>query len=193
MLKQSSWLETGYQNSLNQLDTSIRNKHGVKKRIDGKGDGWANEHRDHLAKEFYIQDVDCLFGAVAFGHNTAERLFLEYAPDNYDNHQKTIREFGIVALFDRKKTKNEAFSKRTTVSRGLYLWLCRKLRDVQGIGPKFFYVIGDDKPPWEMIELNIDTGETNLPTITLHSEEWTTIWQQLGLLELRQEITKRLL
>ena len=175
------------------FDNSERNSNGVKNRIDGKGDGWANAHRKLLGNQFYFQDVDCFFGAVAFGHNTAERLFLEYVPDDYENRTKKIRQFGIVALFDRKSSKSAAFGNKNIVSCGVYLWLCRTLGTAQGIKPKFYYVIGNDKPPWEMIEMDIDTADIKEPTVILQSVNWKEIWEQLGLLELRNEIKKRLL
>lgn len=171
------------------FDNSERNRFGVKTRVDGNGDAWANCHRDKLGNQFLMQDVDCLFGAMAFGHNTAERLFMEYVPDHYQNRTRAIRKFGVVALFDRKLTENAAMHNRNIVSQALYLWICRTLAGQQSISPKFFYVCGNNKPPWRMMEIDINTGEKR-ETVTLQTENWQQIWHTLGLTKIRAEIVK---
>lgn len=174
-----------------EFDPTERNSQSVKVRLDGAGDGWANQHRESLAKKFYIQDVDALFGTVVFGHNTGEALFLEYVPDNYQNRRKTIREFGVVAIFDRKSSERAAFGNHNLVSMGLYLWLCRMLGRVQTIKPKFFFVIGGQSPPWTMIEIDIETGE-EMRRRDVDTSDWNSIWNELGLLDLRTEIARRI-
>ena len=58
-----------------------RHSNGVKVRADGCGDAWAQAHRK-LGPTFNMQDIDALFGIMAFGQNTGDKLFLEYVPDN---------------------------------------------------------------------------------------------------------------
>ena len=180
-----------------EYDQSVRNSNGVKVRMDGKGDSWACAHRDGLGKSYYMQDIDCLFGAMAFGHNTGEKLFLEYIPDNYQNREKVIRQFGIVSIFDRKFSEGRAFSNENSVSMALYLHICRVFRDHQSIAPKFFYVIGGQEPPWEMIEIDIETGEKTGQRETIGTQEngnikieWRDVWEALGLIKLRNEVAK---
>ena len=108
-------------------------------------------------------------------------------PDHYDNRKDAIRQFGVVALFDRKRTEDAAFNNRAVVSKAFYLWICRSIATSQSINPKFFYVIGGDSPPWDMIEIDIFTGD-RLDDTVLWTEDWKEIWSQLGLSSLRESI-----
>lgn len=173
-------------------DQTPRNGGGVKHRLDQSGDGWANAHREGLPNKYMMQDVDAMFGAMAFGHNTGERLFLEYVPDGYENRGKSIRDFSVVAMFDRKTTEATAFANHAQVSRALYLWICRSLAEAQGLRPKFFLCIGGQEPPWKMIEIDIETGERAGNEAVVDSGKWETVWQTLGLQGLRNE-AKRLI
>lgn len=171
-------------------DDTPRNGHGVKQRLDGKGDAWASAHRQELGCNFHMQDIDASFGAVVFGQNTGEKLFLEYVPDNYQNREKRIREFAVIALFDRKATEEAAFANHSTVSRAFYLWQCRVFGTKQPIDPKFFLVIGRQEPPWKMIEVDIFSSETTGVTATINAGEWHEVWRTLGLTDMRNEIAK---
>lgn len=175
------------------FDPSDRQDNGVKVRADGKGDGWANEHREELGHHFYMQDVDCAFGVMGFGHNTADALFLEFVPDDYRNRQKAIRTFGVVGFFDRKSSFGACTSTRNLLSKGVYLHMARCVAHQQSVAPKFFYVVGDNNPPWYMREVDIYTGEWAAPAVEVTSGEWKKVWEQLGLLELRNEISKSLM
>jgi len=170
------------------FDQTPRNATGTKKRLDGQGDAWANQHRASLPKDYYFQDVDAMFGAVVFGKNTGEKLFLEYVPDGYKNRTKKIRSFAVVAIFDRKVTREAAFSNYNTISCALYLWLCRTLGESQPQKPRFFYVIGSQEPPWTMIEINITTGEEIGQETKLERVDWKIVWETLGLTSLRNEL-----
>ena len=172
-----------------EFDQTARNPRGVKERLNGAGDAWANQHRESLGSNFYLQDVDAMFGTVVFGHNTGERLFLEYVPDSYENRQNIVREFGVVAVFDRKSSRSAAFGNHNRVSTALYLWMCRTLGKAQSINPKFFFVIGGQSPSWEMVEIDIDTGE-ELRMMEVGTSSWRQIWHALGLLKLRNEIAR---
>jgi len=174
-----------------EFDPTVRNRLGVKERLNGAGDAWANQHRESLGSHFYLQDVDAMFGTIVFGHNTGERLFLEYVPDSYENRQEKVREFGVVALFDRKSSRDAAFGNHNRVSMALYLWMCRSLSKIQGISrsPKFFFVIGGQSPPWQMIEIDIDTGE-ELQMTEINTSSWRSTWQAFGLMRLRDEIAR---
>ncbi len=164
-----------------------RDEYGVRVRRDGLGDGWAQGHR-LLGKTFNMQDLDALFGFVAFGVNGAERLFLEYQPDHFTNANRMIRRFAAVAMFDRKSSVQAAFN--STVSTANYLWQCRCFARQQPLKPKFFYVVGGQEPPWEMIELDIDTGD-HLGQKVIQSnrkEDWLAVWDHLGLADLRENL-----
>ena len=161
---------------------------GVKDRMDGAGDSWAREHRVQLGNQYLMSDIDCLFGGVVFGQNTGERLFMEYAPDAWENRTKHIREFAMVAMFDRKKTRRAAMSAHNTLATAFYLWLARVHAGNQPKTPRFFYVIGGDNPPWQMMEVDIYTAEVTTKITQLDSVDWKTIWNSLGLTDLRNEL-----
>jgi hypothetical protein len=178
-----------------QADKSaLRHQNGTKIRVDGRGDVWADCHRTQLGRHFLMQDVDGLFGNMTFAHNTGEKLFLEYVPDSYKNREKAIRQFAVVALFDRKSSAAWAFSVRNRVSTALYLEMCRRFATGQPFPPRFFYIIGKDSPPWEMIELCIDTGQEVGQRTRIHtmenSNEWAKLWEAVGLSGLRDELRK---
>lgn len=166
----------------------LLDKAGVKIRADGQGDGWANQHRE-LGQTFNMQDLDGFFGLYVFAKNSANSLFLEYAPDRIENREKVIRRFAVVALFDRKKTEDAALSDMNIVSTAFYLWTCRQIGDRQPIAPRFFYVIGDDNPPWTMIELNIASGE-RLGCYLLTGYNWRDVWEVAGLRKIRDELRR---
>ena len=164
-----------------------RDPNGVRNRIDGKGDPWANQHRSQLGPTFNMTDVDGMIGLVAFASNTANKIFVEYVPDSYANHNNTIREFATVAMFDRKSSKSHAFSESNRVSLAWHLNTCRQLAKTQPKPPKFFLVIGQDSPPWTLIELNINDA-SQVATLNLTAANWKTIWEAVGLIALRSEL-----
>ena len=167
-----------------------RNKQGVKTRFDNRGDSWAVQHREQLGGAFWMQDVDAMFGHLAFGHNTGERLFLEYAADDFSNRLNSIRRFALVAMLDRKSTSEAAFDEKNRVSTAFYLYICRAVGECQPVAPKFFFVIGKDRPPWTMVELDIRTGEQKDEAITLPIADWRSVWAALGLSSMRSELTR---
>ena len=166
---------------MSQIDMFKRNDQGVKIRSDGNGDQWANQHRDELGSKFYIQDVDGLFGMCSFAQNSGERLFMEYVPDHYRNKSKIIREFAVIAIFDRKQSKHAI--QVSDLSTAFYLHQARLYGRVQPIMPKFFFVVGTESP-WTLIELNITTGET-ISECVLDDGEWLSVWKTLKLTDMR--------
>jgi len=170
--------------------TVVRDDRGVRIRRDGAGDGWAQAHRGHLGSSRYLQDVDALFGATVFGHNTADRLFLEYEPDDYQKRRSVLRRFAVVAMFDRKASHAAAFHEGNRLALAVYLYLCRTLAEHQPRPPKFFFVTGGQAPPWNMIEIDIEAGPEprELRVLTLDSADWPTVWETLGLTALRNEL-----
>lgn len=184
--------EFEFQKSLTKyhpVETGFERHHtGVKIRNDKQEDGWANMHRTELGNDHYLQDVDCMFGGVVFGQNTADRLFLEYIPDNYENRIEIIRSFAVVAMFDRKQTEKWAFSDRNRLSTALYLDICRTIATKQPLPPKFFFVIGKDEPPWSMIQIDIYLGEKISEPIILDKIQWSKIWESIGLKDLRNSL-----
>lgn len=171
-------------------DGNSRLSNGVKVRVDGRGDSWANEHRHQLGNEALMQDLDAMFGFTAFGHNTGERLFLEYVPDSFQNRCSSMRNFGVVALFDRKSTENAAFSSKNALSSNFYRFLCRTIATVQPIPPRFFFVIGGQEPPWMMIEVDICTGQETGNRVEVNSSNFRTLWESLGLGCARKVLTR---
>jgi len=137
-----------------------------------------------------MQDLDCFFGVQAFGHNTGDKLFMEYIPDNYDKNKKSVENFGVVALFDRKSNEEYALSSPNYTSRHFYIYLAKILSECQGNIPcKFFYVIGSNNPPWKMIEIDLSTGHKKTEKY-VDSGDWSSIWQELGLCSIRNDVVK---
>jgi hypothetical protein len=164
-----------------------RDANGVRIRADGKGDGWAQAHRDELGPTYNMSDLDGYVGLVGFAGNTGDRLFMEYVPDNYANKGKTVRRFATVALFDRKASRDYAFSEANAVSLAFYLDLCRRLGETQPKPPKFFFIIGRQATPWELVELDIQTGQI-ISEFTLQQGRWRVFWEAVGLVALRGEL-----
>jgi hypothetical protein len=120
-------------------------------------------------------------------HDTISRLFVEYVPDNYRNRLNVIRDYAVVAVFDRKVSREYALGEDNRVSLACYLSLCRRLGQTQPKPPKFFLVIGRDAPPWELVELDIHTGQV-LSENTLTAMNWRVIWRCVGLVDLRDAL-----
>lgn len=174
-----------------EAETIDRLKNGAKRRNDSRGDAWANSHRDELGAGFNMTDVDGLIGSFSFAANTGDRLFLEYVPDHYSNRNNKVRNFGVVAVFDRKSTESAAMDSRNAVCNAMYMWLCRLVGAHQEIMPKFFYVIGGQSPPWTLIEMNPETGE-RVQECVLESMNWRAVWETFGLAALREELKSRI-
>lgn len=170
-----------------------RLRNGVKRRVDGGGDAWALAHRS-LGTGIQMNDVDAIFGFEAFGANTGEKLFLEYEPDNYERRLEVIREHAVIALFDRKTTEGAAFSENNRRSFSLYLHMCRTIAAAQAYPPRFFFCIGNQAPPWRLMEIDITTGShiKGRDTIieTTEPADWRRIWDALGLTELRMKLRR---
>jgi hypothetical protein len=125
-------------------------------------------------------------GTFAFAKNTADRFFLEYVPDDYQNREKAIRNFGVVAIFDRKQTEAAALGDHSILSTAFYLHLCRMFAEFQKINPMFFYIVGRNAP-WTMIKRDIWTGEI-LEKYVIEDMEWKRIWEVAGLIDLRKQV-----
>lgn len=166
---------------------------GVRARREAGGDGWANAHRSCLPRHCFMQDIDAFFGHIVFAKNSADRLFVEQVPDDYDNLTGSFsRNFAVVALFDRKRTLDDDQMARNRFTLQFYCWICRIFRDRQpeGTGPKFFYVIGPSHGPWGMQEIDIDTGEKTEEIRLIRNDDspgWMNVWQALGLLSAREK------
>jgi len=163
---------------------------GTKKRMDGKGDLWANAHRDGkiLPSSFYFQDIDGFAGIMSFRDDTENGLYFEYCLDSWENSGSLIRNIGYVALFDRKQSESIAFGKKNVLSTAVHLDLASKIGASQPVDPKFFYVVGLDSP-WKMIELDICTGErTGVSVIFNDKESWIPGFKTVGLLDIRREL-----
>ena len=174
--------------TMHDSDPAERHENHVRKRRDGKGDAWSNAHRINLGNHFLMHDQDASFGCLVFGSNTGDKLFLEYEPDNYKNRQSDIRQFAMVALFDRKATERAAFCQNNALSRAFYLWQCRAFAQGQPKPPRFFIVVGRQTPPWTMIELDIGTGARVGEPVEVDASRFKDVWESLGLTALRREL-----
>ena len=172
------------------MQTEIRHSNGVRKRVDGAGDGWAKAHRVELGNSFLMQDMDAMFGNLVFGKNTGDKLFLEYAPDAYANKDKPFREFGLVAMFDRKRSMKAVHGEQSNLSNRFYRWSCAKLSEGQPSPARFFYVVGSDDPPWQMIEVDLITGEFGDVYDVEDESNWVAVWSALGLTDLRKALSQ---
>lgn len=161
-----------------------RLSNGVRRRVDNSGDVWANEHRQAFGSSSYMQDLDAVMGVITFGINGVSRLFAEYEPDGWENRNSLIRQFGIVALFDRKKTTRAC--QVSSVSTAFYLHMARVLSTAQPIPVRFFFVVGE-QPPWQLIELDIETGEQRGTTYVADIGA-EAIWDDLGLTATRKAL-----
>ena len=161
----------------------------VKPRFDGQGDPWADSHREGLGRGFNMNDVDGFIGLIGFAANTGDRLFIEYVPDDYANRGQAIRTYSTVALFDRKASLACAMGEGNSVSLACYLDLCRRLAVTQARPPKFFFVVGRDAPPWDIVQIDIETG-MKLSTQTLSGMNWQEVWRAAGLTELRDTLRR---
>ena len=162
---------------------------GSRRRMDGKGDPWANAHRTALDK-CHMVDIDGVFGLTAFGHNTGEHLFLECVPDHWENRLSALRQFAVVAMFDRKQYDGAQNKGGGPFSFAFYLHLCRVLSERQPSPARFFYVFGQNEPPWVMQEHDIDTGIKCGTPIRLDGLDWTTVWESIGLKRERDVLRK---
>lgn len=168
---------------------NLRLDNGVRARRDGMGDPWANAHREGLGNRFYMNDVDALFGMEVWGANTGERLFLEYEPDNYDNRESRIRRFAYIGMFDRKPSLKAAYHPGNRVSMAVYLDMCRRISMGQPRPMRFFFVVGGESAPWQMVEHDIETGEECGERVLIRgAHEYREMWQRLGLEQLREEL-----
>ena len=181
---------TANQEALPYYKTGERLDNGVRARMDGKGDPWAKAHRDELGGGFNMSDIDVAFGIEAFGMNTGDRLFLEYATDTAETIEDAVRRFGYVALFERKISETAAMASRGRHGCALYMDLCRKLSRTQPVSVRFFYVFGGNMPPWTMKEVDVKTGEIVGKPITIETGSWKQLWSAIGLSRARAEVTK---
>jgi len=177
--------------TIRQTPVQERLVNGVKARADGKGDPWANLHREGLGNEAYMQDVDAMVGLVAWSANTAERLFLEVVPDSYENRVNEVRNFAALAYFDRKRSLVHAMSEANRFSRQVYTWHCRMWAELQPEAPKFFFVIGGNEPPWEMWDVDIYNPQNVVlrGTVT-NAKDFEPLWRAVGLFEKRQRLVQ---
>ena len=168
-------------------------------RNDNGGDRWANAHRHNLSDNWYLMDMDGYFGLLAFAANTGNRLFMEYVPDDWKNRESATREFGWVAIFDRKRNEQAMRSSGAKLSKDMYLCLCRRLGRCQPVMPRFFYILGTgEHGPWPLVEYDVWTAKEIGHIATLQNDEfskgaWDRIWNSIGLEQARKKIEAWLL
>lgn len=145
---------------------------GVRARVDGHGDPWADAHRVALDNRHYLTDLDGFACHIVDSH---DRIFAEYERAGIDG------EYGLVAIFERKATYGTT-EWNGAESAAFLRWLCRALGPrVQPVRPRFFYVFGLDRGPWDLQEIDIRTGAAKGQIRHLTELHWGPHWQELGL------------
>lgn len=165
------------------MNQKYNNNH-VKIRMDGQGDGFSNQHRSSVPHDNWMIDIDGVFGSIFFADKLENNFFAEVEPDL--QRGAVIRGFGFVAFYDRKKTWRAAFN-GSSFSLAAQLALCRFVAKVQPVQPKFFFVIGENSPPWYMVEIDIFTGLQGRKE-KLGTGSWKEIWKKFGLLDIRKQL-----
>jgi hypothetical protein len=162
---------------------------GVRTRMDGAGDLWADQHREELGNRSYLNDIDGFAGLTVWASHSEDHLFVEYEPDSWEYKDNVIRRFGTIAFFDRKKSRGATKRPGAPLSLAYHLDLCRQLGKSQPIAPRFFYVFGEGIP-WELVEINIENGSSIGHPIMLVAGSWSERWRELGLVAARDEIRR---
>jgi hypothetical protein len=167
-----------------------RLRNGVRARCDGKGDPWAREHRIELGNERFMTDLDGVMGAVLFERTCADETFCEYVPDVWSNRVSLVRDFALVACFERKRSRNLVVRRDgglvPDVGTSFLLWLCRVVGTQQPLMPRFFFVFGQCAP-WEMTAVDPLTGTVG-KTYGYGRGEWHLTWDDSGITRARQEL-----
>ena len=161
---------------------------GVRRRMDGEGEPWSEAHRK-LPRDFHMQDIDAMYGMVQIAKNASDQLFAEYVTDSGDTIDDVTREFGLVALFDIKSTRQALDNAQRSLSTKWYAWLARVVAAHQEVAPKFFFVL-DQEDSYHYVESDIQTGEIvrehTAPKDTRLA--WLTCWKELGLVKIRNDL-----
>jgi hypothetical protein len=167
---------------------------GVLARAKSGGDVWANFHRHRLDSLHLMVDIDCVLGATAIPEIWSDRVFAEMAPDARKNKNSIIREWCLVALFERKRTLHASQIENAVRSASFQLDLCRKYGHFQPVQPRFFFVVGTDDP-FTMHEVGITTGRSVGVPVVIESLEghWQRTWNELGLTAAHYELREHLL
>ncbi len=129
-----------------------------------------------------MTDVDGLFGYLNFYKESQESLFIEYEIDRHTSHTHH-ENFAVVALLDRKSSKETALSQQNRLSRNFYCFLARALGISQPVPPLFFYVCGT-RSPWLALEINIQNGQP-LQERYLIDGSWNQFYRDSGLDRIR--------
>ncbi len=159
----------------------------AKPRLDGRGDPWANAHRSELPGKYLMTDVDGLFGYLNFYKESQESLFIEYEPDR---HRSAIHyeNFAVVALLDRKSSRETALAQTNRLSRNFYCLLARTIGHSQPVEPMFFYICGTHSP-WLALEINIHSGQPLLER-PLYDGQWLSFYRDSGLDRIRSILSQ---
>ena len=157
----------------NAINENTTDNLKCEKRQDNKGDAWANLHRTELAGNYQMSDIDS-FGII----KSDDELFIEY--------EKSGDKTAVVALFDRKLSNYE--NGKTINRRCFYNYIAQCIGKCQSIMPKVYEVVGKDLP-FQMFEIDVNTCQRiNKPVILRKNDSWETIWESLGLTEIRKQL-----
>tara|TARA_R110000824_G_scaffold170544_1_gene347926 strand:+ start:779 stop:1267 length:489 start_codon:yes stop_codon:yes gene_type:complete len=133
-----------------------------------------------------MNDFDVLVGSLDFAKHTEDRLFAEYEPDPVRNKNNPIRQFGTIALFDRKSHWGAC---SLNIATKYQLHICRALSELQPVPVRFFWVVeieldhfGFLGGGYAMQEVSTTTGERlECRTLPLDGSLWSKIWEEVGL------------
>lgn len=163
-------------------DLQIRDRSGVAKRRDGRGDPWANGHR-LLGSGWNMRDGDEVHRVTFEIERCENTVFREIGFDSYSNRGRLIRRCGTVARVDRKKSVRWAEDQIASGDPALAHMLqeCRNDKACQGgIGGRAILVCGEDYP-YVYIELDPFDGKEIQRGQLLDASGWSDFYSSFGL------------
>lgn len=172
--------------------TSNSNVNVKPRLLAGTGDGWAAAHRQALGSNWYLSDVDALADSTGAYHGTEDKLFVSATclPVHRLDPAQTL---GIVALFDRTQDLGTGLCERKAFGSKMLRNIARLIGLAQGVLPKVFLVAGPDDGPWELVELDIWSGQpAGFRAILEAGGSWAATWEAAGLGKLQRELQRRL-
>lgn len=151
-----------------------RQPNGVRRRIDGHGDDFAEAHRT-MQRDLYFTDVDArseLWGQLVV--EKEDECFFEYCV----TARHGLIETAVTAWFDRKKLRADKclMNENMMRSRHQFMGLCRDLGKIYPVRPRFFWICGSTDP-WDVLEWDVATGR-HKPMMIVHYDNIGRIWRE---------------
>jgi hypothetical protein len=167
------------------MSDDARLANGVRVRLDGRGDNFANAHRKGQ-RDLYGMDVDAYATLELVVGDGEDRIFAEYCLHG----NGPVTESAFVAFFDRKKMRGKQCiaDAGQMARRAPWLGLCRDLAVSYPVTPRLFWICGQGAP-WDFIEWDVRSGE-RLRWWLLESDDITQEWRNIDLLRDRETLVK---